>query len=159
MKRLDKKHMILIAILFLTFATLLFLKNNEEHFAKKRFCDVNEIIVRWVYDGNGNYSEEGFEKAIISNQEDVEEWKNMLYSIKTEGHWFTSNDGPQWDYYFTVDVCYNDGYIETIFVQYKTRSYKRIDIATSYAIGDSEKLYQSCYDLFFDEPHAYLPAR
>ena len=158
-KYVRKKSVILLVIFLVVIATILLLKNNEEHFAKKRIFDVNKIVVKWVYDGNGNYSKEGFEEIVISKQEDVEAWENMLYNIETEGRWFVSGEGPQWDYYFTVDVCYSDGYEETIFVQYKTRAYKRINIDVSYSLGDSEELYQWCYDLFFDEPHPYLPAR
>lgn len=153
------KTVIMLILIITMIAIVVLLKNNEEHFAKKRFCTVDKIVVRWVYDGQGDYSDEGIEVVTISEPEEVKKWKNMLYDIDTEGHWFTSGDGPQWDCFFEVDVCYTDGYEETINVLYKTRAYKRINIDVSYSIGDSEELYCWCYDLFFDEPNPNLPEK
>lgn len=150
---------ILVLIIFIISIFVVLIK-NEEHYAKKRKYPVEKIIVKWINDGKHNYCQEGYETRIITDKSEVEKWRNMLYDVDTRGRWFSFKDSPPgWEVFFAVEVIYEDGYSELIQCTTSTRAYKYLGIKDSYALGSSKELYGWCYDLFFDEPHPYLPPK
>lgn len=156
----SKKYFIVVTFIILVGASLLLIKWNEERFAKIRLHRVEEIVVMRVFDGEGRFSYvEGFEEVSITKEEELKEFRKLLYFTDTKGRWFDVGDVLGWEYAFAIKVYYEDGYVEEIFCRDNDTIAKRLDYEDSYALGADNEVYAYCYDLFFDAPHPYLPTK
>ena len=54
-------------------------------------------------------------------------------------------------------VYYEDRYMEEIICRDNDTMAKRLSYENSYALGDENKVYAYCYDLFFDEVNPAFP--
>ena len=149
---------LLFVICVLIIIVLLLLKWNEERFAKLRLYGVEKIVVTRVFDGNGRFSYiDGFEEVVISDKTEVKKFRKLLFSTDTRGIWFEAGDVLGWEYAFSIKVYYEDGYMEEIICRDNDTMAKRLSYENSYALGDENKVYAYCYDLFFDEVNPAFP--